>query len=182
VRLAREALNKAVEEAARPIEQVQELLRKGSPPRTGTPGRAKAVASGHRNFEGRKLVTTRLDGQETVELATDPAAVKGKPIADAEVSPDHIYAMDRIFEEDGFNLLTIEQQAEILELPENYMPLSGALNSSKRARTMAEWFTTPEGSRIDVRVRPLLIELEAQAQKAVRSRIAQKLAELKLGP
>ena len=59
------------------------------------------------------------------------------------------------------------QQREVLELQENYFPLSAEANSSKGSLTMDEWFKTPVGSKIPLNLRPALREVEQRAQQAV---------------
>jgi hypothetical protein len=85
-----------------------------------------------------------------------------------EVSADHIYPVDKIIREPGFGKLTPDQQRRVLELKENYLPLTQAANSSKGSRTMAEWFKTPIGGNIPVKLRKVLEEAERRAQKAIR--------------
>src|SRR5262249_15772145 len=82
---------------------------------------------------------------------TDPGRAPLKSL-----SPDHIHPVDEIVREPGFARLTPTQQREVLELQENYMPLSREANSSKGNLTMDEWFKTPKGSNVPHHLRPAL--------------------------
>jgi hypothetical protein len=158
------------EEATRLLPETQAKLRAGTPPKAGTTARQQALDNARANFASREGLTK--DGQP-IDIVT------GEPLK-ADISPDHIYAVDSIFQEPGFNLLTYEEAAAILELPENYMQLRLSVNKSKSGRSLSEWFKTPEGSRVTARQQ--LLDLEERARAAVREAIFKKLAERGITP
>lgn len=103
----------------------------------------------------------------------------GKEMNPADVSPDHMHALKRIAQEPGMDSLTPKQQLEIAELKKNYLPLSETANSSKSGRTMAEWFKTPEGSKVPPALRKILLEAEEQARQHVQDEIQKRIKQNK---
>ncbi|GHO97436.1 hypothetical protein KSF_074840 [Reticulibacter mediterranei] len=55
------------------------------------------------------------------------------------MATDHIYPEVLIRKLPDFDLLTPEQQSQVLNHPDNFQPLPRSLNSSKRDRTAEEW-------------------------------------------
>jgi hypothetical protein len=164
----REELNKVREESKRLLPEEETKLRGGTPPKTGTTARSTALNNARANTNahmGRKAADPVID------------VVTGKPLAATEEGLDHIFPVDKIFEEEGFNLLTYDERAAILEMAENYMSLRRSLNSSKGTKTFSEWFKTDEGREVPVPVRQQLLKLEQDAQIAVRKAITTKLLE-----
>jgi hypothetical protein len=98
---------------------------------------------------------------------TNPGAVLSR----SEISPDHIYSLRRITEEEGFNRLTPRQQEYIVEMTENYTPLSVAANQSKGDLLLSEWFLTPIGSRVPPDIRDVLRQVETSAIDRIRKQI-----------
>lgn len=164
VKQLREQLSVLGAEAAMPLATVMERLRRGSPPKTGTPARAEALKNAEANFKESGL----HDGKKPVDVAG------GGELAPGDVTLDHIYAVDNIFSEPGFNLLSEKDMAEILELPKNYMPLRLGLNSSKGSLPMTEWFKTAEGSKVPMPMRKTLVDLETKARDSVRAEILRR--------
>ena len=100
----------------------------------------------------------------------------GVEIKPGEISPDHVYSLKRITEDERFRRLSPRQQEQITEEMKNYYPLTSTAQSSKSDRTMAEWFLTPEGSRIPTDIRELLLDIEAQAKEHIDKMIEGFLA------
>jgi hypothetical protein len=136
-------------------------------PRGGTPGPG-AVGKAIQNTE---KLAPELKVSGGIKDVTNPT---GQPLGMGNVSPDHIYPVEKIMREPGFLKLTPEQQRAVLELEDNYFVLSEAANSSKGARSMQEWFQTPMGSKIPLEVRQKLLEAEKQAMQSVRDYISGK--------
>jgi hypothetical protein len=132
--------------------------------RRGSPGEGAADKA----VQNLKALPKELRADNDLPFdVTDP----GRALL-TKVSPDHIYPIEKIFQERGFDLLRPDQQRKLLELKENYFPLRLGANQSKRSRTMAEWFMTPEGRKIPVTLRKPLEEAEKRAQERIRHYIA----------
>ena len=101
----------------------------------------------------------------------------GEEMKPEDISPDHIYPLNSIAQEPGFDSLTPKQQLEIAELTKNYMPLSEAANFSKSGRTMEEWFKTPEGRKVPLKMREMLIEIQEQARTHVQDQIKEMIKQ-----
>ena len=101
----------------------------------------------------------------------------GVEIKPGEISPDHVYSLKRITEDERFRRLSPRQQEQIIEEMKNYYPLTSAAQSSKSNRTMAEWFLTPEGSKIPTDIQKLLLDIEAQAKEHIDKMIEGFLAK-----
>ena len=129
--------------------------------RSGTPGEG-AEEKAVQNL-GDLPAELRTDDGHPFDI-TDPS---GAVLTD--FSPDHIYPVDKIVREPGFGRLTPDQQRRVLELRENYFPLARAANSSKGRRTMAEWFRTPMGNKIPIKLRKPLEDAERHAIEAIRA-------------
>jgi len=108
-------------------------------------------------------------------LNGDPIDVTtGKELKPEEISPDHLWPLKRVAEESGIIRLTPKQQLKIAELPENYLPMSKTANSSKRERTMEEWFKTQEGSKVPKDLQDMLIK----AQERGRARVQEEIQKM----
>jgi hypothetical protein len=105
-------------------------------------------------------------GAEAIDV-TNPSVV----LNSSEISPDHIYSLKRITEEEGFNRLTPRQQDFIAEMVENYTPLTVAANSSKGDLLMKDWFLTPIGRQVPPDIREVLLDLERDAITKVQDQI-----------
>ncbi|WP_231692057.1 hypothetical protein [Bacillus cereus] len=82
----------------------------------------------------QKQVNENLD--ECIGKA-DPA-LPGKIIT-GTLQADHIVSMDNIAKMDGFEMLTREQQIEVLNNPKNFIGLSESANKSKGPKSYSDW-------------------------------------------
>lgn len=141
---------------------------RASTPQRGVDGGVK------RALENMEAVSPQL---RTGKGPVDVTSPVGAPI-EGVVSPDHLYPVSKICRMKEFEQLTSTQQTAVLELTENYFPLSLRAQSSKGNKTMAEWFKTPVGSQVPQSLRSVLLDAEKRAEQAVRARI-QALLEAK---
>lgn len=141
-----------------------ERLRKLSP---GKEAKARAIAN-------MKRLDKKLRGPNDHPIDVTNPGVEIKP---GEISPDHVYSLKRITEDERFQRLSPRQQEQIVEEMKNYYPLTGAAQSSKSNRTMAEWFLTPEGSKIPPDIQKLLLDVETQAKDHIDNMINGFLAK-----
>lgn len=65
--------------------------------------------------------------------------VSGARITEKEMCPDHIVPVVEIFKMKGFLNLSYDHQREILDLPDNLLPLEATLNSSKGSMSFSDW-------------------------------------------
>lgn len=112
-----------------------------------------------------------------------PDSAKGQPDpvygkAMKEPSADHIVSMKEITQMEGFSRLTTEQQAKILNDPENFMVMEKSVNSSKQDKTWSEWEGHPDFDPHPLPknhpVRQKMIGEEAR----IRSQLRQKIKDL----
>ena len=127
-----------------------------------------------RAIANMKRFDKKLQGPHGHPIDVTNPGVEIKP---GEISPDHVYSLKRITEDEKFRRLSPRQQEQITEEMKNYYPLTTTAQSSKSNRTMAEWFLTPEGSRIPMDIRKLLLDVEAQAKEHIDKMIDGFLAK-----
>jgi hypothetical protein len=88
---------------------------------------------------------------------------------------DHIVSMKEITEMPGFDKLTKTQQIEVLNLRDNFLGLGKATNTSKGAKTWADWAGHKRLGEIPAEVRSKMIEIERQARIEVQKAINERL-------
>ncbi|MBI3511839.1 MAG: hypothetical protein HY064_14355 [Bacteroidetes bacterium] len=109
-------------------------------------------AGGGARFGERKisnqLYSKLRKGTPTDEIRdmVNEGHVKGSPdpvlpgkFIDGVLEADHIVSMERITRMEGFELLTEEQQLQILNYEPNFIGLSKSANASKGSQTFLEW-------------------------------------------
>lgn len=90
---------------------------------------------------------------------------------DGTVTIDHLVPFEETVVMDGFNELSHAQQLRVLNHGPNFIPLSGAANSSKLNRTLPDWFTKPGGRGIPPAVRADLLRRQGEARQSLRDLI-----------
>ncbi|WP_157418638.1 hypothetical protein [Bacillus cereus] len=115
----------------------------------------------------QKQVNENLD--ECIGKA-DPA-LPGKIIT-GTLQADHIVSMDNIAKMDGFEMLTREQQIEVLNNPKNFIGLSESANKSKGPKSYSDWTVyKKENLMIDSTFRKKMIEKERQIEIELQHQI-----------
>jgi hypothetical protein len=95
---------------------------------------------------------------------------------DGPVEADHIVAMERIRQFDGFAELTEGNQVEVLNLLENFVPMSKRANASKQAKSFLEWeFHKKLGIKIDEAFRQRMIAEERRLVPIIQENIYELL-------
>ena len=94
------------------------------------------------------------------------------------IAPDHIVAIRRITTESqfrGFEMLSWEEQLEIVNMPDNLVAMKGAFNSSK---TNLPWRDWPQARQYyDSKIVDKYIAEERRIEKLIVDEIAKKLAK-----
>jgi hypothetical protein len=103
--------------------------------------------------------------------------VTGEEISSSDASPDHIYPVERIFDEPGFGELPRSDQEAILELPQNLAPMDRGRNSSKGDLSIEQWLNSgrPLAPELSIEQRQAAINRETAAREAVRAEIDRRL-------
>lgn len=80
--------------------------------------------------------------------------------------------MDNIAKMDGFEMLTREQQIEVLNNPKNFIGLSESANKSKGPKSYSDWTVyKKENLMIDSTFRKKMIEKERQIEIELQHQI-----------
>jgi hypothetical protein len=99
----------------------------------------------------------------------------------SELHVDHVVSVNEIFEMEGFGRLSIDDQSQILDMPENLRFLEESLNESKKDASLIRWLSKEfkVGSKNLTTVeRQTLADLENAARKALQQEISHRLAAL----
>jgi hypothetical protein len=99
----------------------------------------------------------------------------------SELHVDHVVSVNEIFEMEGFGRLSIDDQLQILDMPENLRFLEESLNESKKDASLIRWLSKEfkVGSKNLTTVeRQTLADLENAARKALQQEISHRLAAL----
>lgn len=101
----------------------------------------------------------------------------GLEIPAANVHIDHIYSKNSILDEPGFGELPLNDQIEILEMPENLAPMLGSLNSSKQELDFETWFNSERDKLpyLTPHQREAALAREAAAKAAVQAEIRRRV-------
>jgi hypothetical protein len=106
-----------------------------------------------------------------VTLPMDDPALPGLQITKA-LHADHIVSMKTITEMDGFSDLTFSDQVAVLNYEPNFIGLSEIANTSKGAKSYAEWNFYKKG---DIEVAPVfrssMMRREAELGPEIQSHI-----------
>lgn len=108
---------------------------------------------------------------EGVTLPMPDFALPGLEIT-KRLHADHIVSMDKIAKMEGFDLLTKEQQLEVLNNSDNFTGLSPSANTSKGAKSFTEWTEhKSKGIEVDPVFREEMMlreqQLEGQLQRQI---------------
>jgi hypothetical protein len=115
-------------------------------------------------------LATPVTKYPVVEGMPDPA-LPGL-IVSGPAQMDHVVSVDRIRKMDGFAYLDREQQIEVLNIAENFVPLSPAANQSKGSKSFIEWLEhSTSGTVVDLKFRDDMIALEQEVEMIIRDRI-----------
>lgn len=107
------------------------------------------------------------------EGSPDPAFPGQKTVGPAQ--PDHIVSVDAIRKMPGFAQLDPAAQAQVLNMPENFIALSGSANASKGSRSFENW--TEHKSRGLVVNEAWRREMRAR-ERALKPMIEQRISTL----
>ncbi|OEG17586.1 hypothetical protein BCR22_02705 [Enterococcus plantarum] len=113
-----------------------------------------------------------------IRKKVNPEGPKKDPVYGYEVDKfeaDHIVSMKEITEMDGFNLLTKEEQIEILNLQENFVGLGKRTNASKGAHNWTDWKGHSVLGEVPADVRKAMLELEEKARESLKEAIIERL-------
>lgn len=93
---------------------------------------------------------------------------------------DHIVPMKTITEMDGFADLPYAQQVEILNMPENFAPMSRSANASKSDLSFEEWTTFKKtGVPVNPELRAKYMEIERKKREVIQNKIYELLRQSK---
>lgn len=108
---------------------------------------------------------------EGVSLPMADFALPGLEIT-KRLHADHIVPMDKIAKMEGFDLLTKEQQLQVLNNPDNFTGLSPSANTSKGPKSFAEWTEhKSRGIQVDPNFRQEMILREQQLEGQLQNQI-----------
>ncbi|HYQ51707.1 MAG TPA: hypothetical protein VES70_14945 [Pseudomonas sp.] len=86
---------------------------------------------------------------------------------------DHVVPMKQITEMEGFDKLTFEQQIEVLKNKPNFHGLSETANTSRGAKTYAEWTPYKKGGvDVDPGFRSSMMEQAAKLEVELQEMIS----------
>ncbi len=85
---------------------------------------------------------------------------------------DHIVSMDTITRMEGFDKLTRAQMEAVLNNPKNFIGLSETANTSKGAKSFADWTRYKKGGiDVDPAFRARMIEEETNVSRQLQQQI-----------
>ncbi|GLU40003.1 PAAR domain-containing protein [Pseudomonas sp. NBRC 100443] len=95
---------------------------------------------------------------------------------------DHIVPMKKISEMDGFSKLTEQNQLKVLNNPDNFTGLSETANTSKGAKSFAEWTEyKKEGIKVDANFRDGMMKKAEEMEPKLQRQIYDLLEEQSAG-
>ncbi|MFP3924306.1 PAAR domain-containing protein [Pseudomonas sp. W5-36] len=106
-----------------------------------------------------------------VVLPMDDPALPGLQITKA-LHAEHVVSMKTITEMDGFSNLTFNDQVAVLNYKPNFIGLSETANTSKGAKSYAEWTSYKKGGvEVDPAFRSSMMRREAELEPEIQSHI-----------
>jgi|GEM_PF-2168784 len=161
----RKALAEQIEASKGLTAEARDTLRKGTP--FNGPGGA----------ERERAFLDALPPEAKGPNGTYVDYVTGQPLPLSDLRVDHVVPVDQIFGMDGFGRLSRVDQQAILDMPQNLRFLEASRNSSKGARSFAEWFGggAAKAPKLPAAERQALLELEAKARADLQAEIARRL-------
>jgi len=94
----------------------------------------------------------------------------GQPMTTTDWATDHIMARSEIARDPRFARLTPQQRdSMLLDVPENYLPITGSANSSKKGLSVKDWIAARERNHIALpkEMADALLVADARAREAV---------------
>lgn len=92
-----------------------------------------------------------------------------------KLEADHIMSLKEITEQPGFDKLSLSDQIEVANTPENFMGLGKRTNASKGAKPISEWEGHSKLGTISEEIKQYLLEKDEIARKAIRDAIEKRL-------
>ncbi len=89
--------------------------------------------------------------KKELPIGSDDPLLPGKKVT-RPAHADHIVPMDKITKMDGFDRLSDADKLRVLNYDRNFMAASASANSSRQAKSFAEWLYYKEGKRGEIRV------------------------------
>ena len=89
--------------------------------------------------------------KKELPIGSDDPLLPGKKVT-RPAHADHIVPMDKITKMDGFDKLSDLDKLRVLNYDRNFMAASASANSSRQAKSFAEWLYYKEGKRGEIRV------------------------------
>ncbi|WP_299493410.1 hypothetical protein [uncultured Shewanella sp.] len=113
----------------------------------------------------------RKEVNKGVSLPFPDEALPGMEVT-KKLQADHIVPMEKITRMDGFEKLTFEKQVDVLNTPENFIGLSASANTSKGAKTYAEWTEHKKtGTPVNPEFRSKMMEVEKKVEVELQVKI-----------
>ena len=109
---------------------------------------------------------------KNVTMGMDDPLLPGLKIT-KPLQADHIVPMDKITRMEGFGKLTYKQQLEILNNPKNIIGTSISANSSRGAKSFAEWEYYKPGTPEQIKVNEVLRQQLIKKEKILEVEIQQ---------
>ena len=109
---------------------------------------------------------------KNVTMGMDDPLLPGLKIT-KPLQADHIVPMDKITRMEGFGKLTYKQQLEILNNPKNIIGTSISANSSRGAKSFAEWEYYKPGTPKQIKVNEVLRQQLIKKEKILEVEIQQ---------
>jgi hypothetical protein len=169
---------------------VQDLDNPRPPPRPGTsrPNLRKVTKEEQQygipdNWKAIRGATPPKKG--LIIPATKYPVIEGMPdpalpglIVSGTAHPDHIVSVGRIRKMEGFAFLDEAEQLEVLNIPENFVPLSPAANQSKGPKSFMDWLVHAEtGTMVNPQFRADMIIIEQRLELSIPEMINRLVRE-----
>lgn len=161
----RKALAEKIEASKGLTQEARETLRSGTP--FNGPGGA----------ERERAFLDSLPPEAKGPNGTYVDYVTGETLPLDQLAVDHVVPVDQIFGMEGFGRLSRTDQQAILDMPQNLRFLEQSRNSSKQAKSLAEWLggKTAKAPKLPTAQREALAQVEADARAAIEAEIAKRL-------
>lgn len=138
---------------------------------------ARGISKEHYEYLRGRTPNSAIEKKFGVKSAKGkPDPVYGKAMK--EPSADHIVSMKEITQMEGFSRLTTEQQAKILNDPENFMVMEKNVNSSKQDKTWSEWEGHPDFDPHPLPKNHPVREKMIGEEARIRGQLRQKIKDL----
>ncbi len=143
--------------------------------------RAKTPFKGEGSAERKREWLKKLqdEGHAKGNLYKDYATGEYKSLD--KLSPDHLNPVEEIFNYEGFGELGIQDQLEILDLPQNLKPLDRSLNMSKQDEVLENWIGSkkPKAPKMGQTEFDKLKAERDNARQAIQDEIQKRLQRMR---